>query len=69
MKQFSNLDGEIVALCPIEEIEREIEDSEAITAKIIEAKRKIQSALRERPHDCDVRSPPVAPPESLATKP
>ena len=69
MKQFSNLDREIVMLCPIEEIEREIEDSEAITAKIIEAKRKIQSALRERPRDYDVRLPPVAPPESPATKP
>ena len=45
MKQFSNLDGEIVALCPMDEIEMEIEDSEAITAKIIEAKRKVQAAL------------------------
>jgi len=38
MKVFSNLDGEIVSLCPEEDIEREIEDSETIIAKIIEAK-------------------------------
>ena len=68
MKQFSILDGEIVALCPIDEIEREIEDSEAITAKIIEAKRRIQSVLKETTRERDVRSPSVAP-ESPATKP
>ena len=38
MKQFSNLDGEIVALYPMEEIEREIKDLEAFTPKIIETK-------------------------------
>ena len=37
-KVFSNLDGEIVALCPEEEIKREIKDSESVTAKIIEAR-------------------------------
>ena len=53
---------------PIDEIEREIEDSEAITAKIIEAKHRIQSALKEATRGHDVRSPSVAP-ESSATKP
>lgn len=38
MKVFSNLDREIVNLCPEEDIEREIADSESIIAKIIEAK-------------------------------
>ena len=42
-------DKKIVTLCPIEEIEREIEYSEAIIAKIIEAKQKIQAALKETP--------------------
>lgn len=60
MKQFGNLDGEIVALRPIEENERKIKDSEGITVKIIEAKQKIQSALKETLHDCDVQSPLVA---------
>ena len=46
LKVFSSLDGEIVSLCPEEEIEREIEDSESITAKIIESKRKIDSRLK-----------------------
>ena len=46
MKVFSNLDGEIVALCPENDIEREIEDLESITVKIIEARRKLIRHLR-----------------------
>ena len=46
LKVFSSLDSEIVSLCPEEEIEREIEDSESITAKIFESKRKIDSRLK-----------------------
>ena len=38
MKVFSNTDGDIVALCPEEDNEGEIKDSESITAKIIEAR-------------------------------
>ena len=38
MKVISNLDSQIVATCPIDEIEREIEESEAITAKLIQLK-------------------------------
>ena len=53
----------------MDEIEREIEDSEAITAKIIEAKRKIQAALKENPRDLSVRPPPVVMSESTASKP
>lgn len=55
MKVFSSLDGEIVSLCPEEEIEREIEESESITAKIIESKRKIDSSLKGIPGDRSVR--------------
>ena len=63
MKVFSNLDGEIVALCPEDDIEREIEDSESITTKIIEAWRKIDTTLKENPRDCThVLSPPVEDP-------
>ena len=46
MKVFSNVDAEIVSLCPVEEIEGEIEDSESIIVKIIEAKRKIDSSFK-----------------------
>ena len=63
MKVFSNLDGEIVALCPEDDIEREIEDSESITAKIIEARRKIDTTLKENPRDrTHVLLPPVEDP-------
>ena len=51
MKIFSSLDGEIVALCPEEEIEQEIEDSESIIAKVIEGKRKIDIILKENSRD------------------
>lgn len=40
LKYLSTLDGEIVSLCCMEEIEGEIEESEAVVAKIIEAKQK-----------------------------
>lgn len=36
MKVFSNLDSEIVGLCVLDDIEREIDESEATTAKLIE---------------------------------
>ena len=63
MKVFSNLDGEIVALCPEDDTKQEIEDSESITAKIIEARRKIDTTLKENPHDrAHVLSPPVEDP-------
>ena len=63
MKVFSNLDGEIILLCPVEEIEAEIEDSESIIVKIIEVKRKIDSALKGN-SDERVRSlPSTGPPD------
>ena len=51
MKVFSNLDGEIVSLCAEEDIDQEIDDSETIIAKIIEAKRKIDFTVKENSHD------------------
>ena len=66
MKVFSNLDGEIVLLCPVEEIEGEIEDSESIIAKIIEAKRKIDSSLKGNA-DEHVRSLPSTGPSDHST--
>ena len=59
MKVCSNLDGEIVSLCSVEEIEGEIEDSESIIVKIIEVKRKIDSSFN-RNSDERVRSLPSA---------
>ena len=63
MKVFSNSDGEIVSLCPVEEIEGEIKDSESIIAKIIEAKGKIDSTLKGNSGE-HVRSlPSIGPPD------
>ena len=42
---FSNLDSEIVGLCVLDDIEREINESEVTTAKLIELKRKIDAAI------------------------
>ena len=56
LKVFSILNGEIVALCPEEDVDREIEDTESITAKIIGAKRKVDEALkRENSHGSPTR--------------
>ena len=65
MKVFSNLYGEIVLLCPVEEIEGEIEDSESIIAKIIEAKRKIDSSLKGNVDECVRSLPSAGPPHHL----
>ena len=45
MEVFSNLESEVVALCGIDEIKQEIEESEATTAKLIESKRKIDDGI------------------------
>ena len=63
MKVFINLDGEIVALCPEDDIEQEIKDSESTTAKIFEARRNIDMTLKENSRDhTHVLSPPVEDP-------
>ena len=45
MEVFSNFDSEIVTLCAIDEIEREIKESDATTAKLIELKRRTDAAI------------------------
>ena len=68
MKVFSNLNGEIVALCPEDEVEREIEDSESIIAKVIEGKCKIDIVLKENSRDrTRVSAPP--PPDEVMSRP
>ena len=51
------------------EIEGEVEDSEDITAKIIEAKCKIQVALKVATPEVDVRSPSTDTAKSTASRP
>ena len=43
---LSKIDEEISLLCELDDIEREVEESEATTAKIIECKRRIDDNLR-----------------------
>ena len=45
MKVLTNLDGEIVSLCQVDDITREIDESEGIITKLIECKRKIASVM------------------------
>ena len=40
-KLLANLDSEVLGLCEMDDIEREIEESETVTAKVIELKRRI----------------------------
>ena len=42
---LSEFDREITSLCEVEEIEREVEEAEVFTAKIIGYKRKIEERL------------------------
>lgn len=44
-KLFSSLDSEILGLCPLEDIERETEESEEVTAKALELKRRVNAAI------------------------
>ena len=68
MKVFSNLDGEIVALCPEDEIEREIEDSESIIAKVIEGKHKIDIVIKENSRNRTHVSA-LPPPDEVMSRP
>ena len=45
----SEFDREITSLCEVEEIEREVEEAELFTAKIIGYKRKIEETLKTTP--------------------
>ena len=46
MHVLQDINREILTLCSVKEIEREIEDLEAVDAKILKYKRKIEQALR-----------------------
>ena len=46
MHVLQDINRKILTLCAVEEIEREIEDSEAVDAKILKYKRKMEEALR-----------------------
>ena len=51
LKVLNDLDGEIVSICPVDDIEKEIEDAEAVIARLIEAKPKIDSTLEGNPRE------------------
>ena len=68
-KVISNLDSEIVGICVIDEIEREIEESEAITAKIIQSKRKINAAIATTSRESVAHAVPPPPSGEASTKP
>lgn len=48
MHVLRDIDQEILTLCLVEEIEREIEESETVVAKTLKYKHKIDTALRAR---------------------
>ena len=43
-KLLTNLDSEVLGLCLMDDIEKEIDESETITAKVIELKRRVAAA-------------------------
>ena len=69
MKVLTNLDGEIVSLCQVDDITREIDESEGIIAKLIECKRKIASAMSNPVSTSTISSHPVAATVRPAVKP
>ena len=69
MKVLTNLNGEIVSLCQVDDITREIDESEGIIAKLIECKRKIASAMSNPVSTSIISSDPVAATVRPAVKP
>ena len=60
------LDNEILALCDVKDIEHEIEESEGVSAKIFDYKRRIEAFLNPTsPIHVTVANPP--PPIAMAT--
>ena len=51
---LSEFDREVTSLCEVDEIEREVEEAEVMTAKIIAYKRKIEDELRASPESVTV---------------
>ena len=68
-KVISNLDSKSVGICVIDEIEREIEESEAITAKIIQSKRKINAAIATTSRESVAHAVPPPPSGEASTRP
>ena len=64
-----DLDGEIVSLCQVDVITRNIDESERIIAKLIECKRKIASAMSNPVSYLTISSDPVAAAVRPAVKP
>ena len=60
MKVLTNLDGKIMSLCQVDDITREIDESEGIITKLIECKRKIASAMSNPVSTSTISSDPVA---------
>lgn len=44
LKTLNEIDDQIIQLCPLEDISKEIEDSEEIVARIIECRKKIEES-------------------------
>ena len=59
-KALCTLDGEIVSLCPLTEIEGKLNDSEPNEAKLLETKRKINSYVKKGPDELTTSPPAVA---------
>jgi len=43
--KFDNIDRDIITVCKLEEIEREMEESEVMAAKFLDYKRKVEETL------------------------
>ena len=67
---LNKVDEEISSLCELDEIKREVEESEATTAKIMECKRRIDDSLRGSSSHTHPTSPFVseAPPGHSRTR-
>ena len=62
MNIFSKLDEKVVSLCPVEKKEGAIEDSKSVIAKIVKAKRKLDSTLKGDSNRCVRSLPGTGPP-------
>ena len=68
LKVLSNIDKDILSKCDVGEIEHEIDESEAITAKIMNCQQRIHEAIRT-PTEPSAVPTPTAVPTSTPMKP
>ena len=68
LKVLSDIDKDILSKCDVGEIEHEIEESEAITAKIMNCQQRIHEAIRA-PTEPSVVHNPTSVPTSTPMKP